>query len=169
MDAFVSTDVFSSVVSTTSFDLIDIDKLKEHEGTDAEHLKELMEEIKSDGILKKPIAVDRNTNIVLDGEHRLKVLKELGYTKIPVVFIDYSSPRIIVLPWRKGENITKDDVIKAGLTKNKLPPKTSKHMVEVNGRLKHISFLEREVNIPLEKLRGFALGDSRKKLFVSRR
>jgi ParB-like chromosome segregation protein Spo0J len=133
---------------------VDIDKLKEHEDTDAKHFKELTKEIKSDGILKRPIAIDRNTNVVLDGEHRLRILKEMGYDKIPAVFVDYSSPKIMVLPWRRGEKITKDAVIKAGLTGEKMPPRTSKHMIEVNGRLKHISFLERRVNIPLEKLKG---------------
>jgi hypothetical protein len=35
-----------------------------------------------------------------------------------------------------------------------MPPKTSKHMVEVNKKLRHISFLERRINFPLEKLKG---------------
>jgi hypothetical protein len=130
-----------------------IDELKEHEKINPSHLKELMEEIKSDGILKKPIAVDENTKIVLDGVHRLNALKMLGCNKIPVVLVNYRSPKIKVLSWRKGEKITKKDVIIAGLTGNRLPAKTSKHMVEVNGKLKHISFLQKGVNIPLEKLR----------------
>jgi hypothetical protein len=112
-----------------------------------------MKEIKSDGVLKRPIVVDRDTYIVLDGEHRLRALKEMGYNKIPVVFVDYYSPKIIVLSWRKGEKINKESVILAGLTRKKLPPKTSKHMVEIDGKLKHISFLEKRVDIPLEKLR----------------
>jgi hypothetical protein len=132
---------------------IKIDELKEHEEINPSHLKELMEEIKSDGILKNPIVVDKNTKVVLDGEHRLNVLKMLGCNKIPVVLVNYRSPKIKVLPWRKGEKITKKDVIIAGLTGNRLPAKTSKHMVEVNGKLKHVSFLQKRVNIPLEKLR----------------
>jgi hypothetical protein len=60
----------------------------------------------------------------------------------------------MVLPWRRGEKINKRDVIKAGLTGKKMPPKTSKHMVEVNKKLRHISFLERRINFPLEKLKG---------------
>jgi sulfur carrier protein ThiS len=133
--------------------LMKINELKEHEEINPSHLKELMEKIKSDGILKKPIAVDKNTKIVLDGAHRLNALKALGCKKIPAVLVNYRSPKIKVLPWRKGEKIAKKDVIIAGLTGNKLPPKTSKHMVEVNGKLKHISFLQKRVNIPLEKLR----------------
>jgi hypothetical protein len=133
---------------------VDVKKLKGHEAADAKHLKELMKKIKSDGILKKPIVIDRKTNVVLDGEHRLRVLKEMGYEKIPAVLVDYSSPKIMVLPWRRGEKINKHAVIKAGLTGKKMPPKTSKHMIEVNGKLRHISFLEKRVNLPLKKLKG---------------
>jgi ParB-like chromosome segregation protein Spo0J len=61
--------------------LMKINELKEHKEIDPFHLKELMEKIKSDGILKKPIAVDKDTKIVLDGAHKLNALKALGYKK----------------------------------------------------------------------------------------
>jgi ParB-like chromosome segregation protein Spo0J len=147
---------FASTKTSTlevSFSLMNIHELKEHEETDPKHLERLLKEIKSDGILKRPIAVDKNTGVVLDGAHRLKVLKIMGYSLIPVIIIDYKSPSIIVKSWRKGEKITKEMVIEAGLSKNKLPPKSSKHMVEINGKIKHISFLEKRVDFPLEKLR----------------
>jgi len=48
----------------------------------------------------------------------------LGCNKIPVVLANYRSPKIKVLTWRKGEKITKKDVIIAGLTGNKLPAGT---------------------------------------------
>lgn len=118
------------------------------------HLKELKDEIRSDGMLKLAIAVDIDTNIILDGEHRFNALKELGCRKIPVVFIDYHSPEIKVQAWRKGEKLTKKDVIEAGFRRRKLPPTTTKHMVKIFNKLRHISVIEERVNIPLEKLRG---------------
>jgi ParB-like chromosome segregation protein Spo0J len=72
---------------------VNIEKLKEHEDVDLKHFKKLLEKIKSDGILKRPIVVDKNTKVVLDGEHRLRVLKEMGYDKIPAILVDYSSPK----------------------------------------------------------------------------
>ncbi|MFQ6068095.1 MAG: hypothetical protein ACE5KD_00975 [Candidatus Bathyarchaeia archaeon] len=45
-------------------------------------------------------------------------------------------------------------VIKAGMSSNKLPPKTSKHMVRINGKLEHILAIEEKVNFPLEKLKA---------------
>jgi hypothetical protein len=78
----------------------------------------------------------------------------LGCAKIPAVLVDYNSPNIEVQSWRNPEKVTKEDVIKAGISQEKLPPKTSKHMIKVDGVQKHISAIEKEVNIPLEKLKG---------------
>ncbi|MEM2971384.1 MAG: ParB N-terminal domain-containing protein [Candidatus Bathyarchaeia archaeon] len=135
------------------FEIVELDKLKHHEMVDSARLEKLKEEVKSDGVLKLPIAVDKNTNIIIDGHHRAMALKELGCTKVPVVFFDYNSQDIEVQCWRNPEKLTKEDVIRAGLSSEKLPPKTSRHMVWVDGVQKHISALEKEVNIPLERLR----------------
>jgi len=134
--------------------LIELGALKQHEEVDRAHLRELKKEIESDKILKFAIAVDKNTNIILDGEHRFNALKELGCTKIPVIFVDYGSPDIEVKAWRKNDQVTKKDVIEAGLSGKKLPPKTSEHMIRIRNTLKHISAIEKRVNTPLKKLRG---------------
>lgn len=136
-----------------TYGIVEIDMLKEHEEIDKERLKRLKNEIISDNMLKKSIAVDKNTNVILDGHHRLRALKELFYKRIPVVFVDYQLPEIQVQAWKKGEIITKDMVINAALNGKKFPPKTSKHMVLINGKLKHISTIEKKVNILLEDLK----------------
>ena len=136
--------------------IVDLNMLKQHEEVDPIHLRELQEEIRSDGILKLAIVVDANTKIVLDGEHRFSALKELGCKKIPAVLVDYDSSEITVQAWRKGENWTKKDVRDAGFSGQKLPPMTTKHMIRISNRLRHISAVEKQVNIALEKLRGDA-------------
>ena len=104
-------------------------KLKEHEEVSLEHLIQLKREIERDGYLKNPIIVDKNTNIILDGHHRFNSLKQLNCTKILAYFVDYNLPEIKVENWRNGEKIMKKDVIKAGLTEEKLPVKTSRHII----------------------------------------
>ena len=135
------------------FVFIRIEKLKEHEEVRPAYLEELKNEIVSDGILKMPIAVDRKTYIILDGHHRLHALKKIGCNKIPVILVDYQSPEIEVIPWREGETITKEMIIHTALTGKRMAPKTSKHMIRVEGELKHISILETVINIPLEELK----------------
>ncbi|MEW6376735.1 MAG: ParB N-terminal domain-containing protein [Thermodesulfobacteriota bacterium] len=132
---------------------IDLDELKEHEEIKPDYLEELKNEILSDGILKMPIAVDRKTYIILDGHHRLHVLRKIGCKRIPVILIDYQSPEIEVIPYREGEMVTKEMIIQTALTGRRMPPKTSKHMILMKGELQHISIIETVINIPLEKLK----------------
>jgi hypothetical protein len=142
-----------SLQERKDFVFIKIEELKEHEEIRPDYLEELKNEIVLDGILKMPIAVDKNHYIILDGHHRLHALKKIGCKKIPAILIDYRSPEVSVIPWREGENITKDMIIHTALTGGRMPPKTSKHMIMVEGELKHISILETVINIPLENLK----------------
>jgi len=132
---------------------IDLEALKEHEEIRPDYLEQLKNEILSDGFLKMPIAVDKKTYIILDGHHRLHALKKIGCKKIPVILFDYQSPEIEVIPWREDENITKEMIIQTALAGRRMPPKTSKHMILIKGELKHISILEKDINIPLDKLK----------------
>jgi len=133
--------------------LINIEELKEHEEIRPDYLEELKNEILSDGILKMPIAVDKKTYIILDGHHRLHALKKIGCKRIPVILFDYQSPEIEVLPHREGESVNKEMIIQTALAGRRMPPKTSKHMILIEGELRHISILETVINIPLEKLK----------------
>jgi hypothetical protein len=133
--------------------LIDLESLKEHEEIRPDYLEELKNEILSDGILKMPIAVDKKTYIILDGHHRLHALKKIGCKRIPVILFDYQSPEIEVLPHREGETVTKEMIIQTALKGRRMPPKTSKHMIMIEGELKHISILETVINVPLEELK----------------
>ena len=130
-----------------------IDELREHEEIRPDYLETLKNEILSDGLLKMPICIDKKTCIILDGHHRLQALKKIGCTKIPVVMVDYHSPEIKVIPWREGETITKEKIIDIALSGGRMPSKTSKHMITLNGEWTHISAIEMIINVPLEKLK----------------
>lgn len=132
---------------------INLEELKEHEEIRPEYLESLKNEILSDGILKMPICIDQKTFIILDGHHRLHALKRLGCRRIPCVLVDYQSPEIVVIPWREGERITKEEIIEVALQGRKMPPKTSKHMIRIEGEWKHISVIEETINVPLKELK----------------
>jgi hypothetical protein len=130
-----------------------IEELKEHEEIRPDYLEALKNEILADGILKMPICIDEKTCIILDGHHRLQALKRLGCKRIPCVVVDYQSKNISVIPWREGETITKERIIDMALSGGKMPSKTSKHMIILDGKWTHISAIEMIIDVPLEKLK----------------
>ena len=133
---------------------MDMKDLKEHEMVNLDYLKKLKRQIRKDKVLKKPIVVDKNTKIIIDGHSRFNSLKQLGLSKIPVFLIDYNSPEILVRRWNDNKKITKEEVLSAGLNGKKLPPKTSKHMIKIGNKIEHISIIEKRLNISLKKLSG---------------
>ena len=135
------------------FSIVEIDTLRGHEALDNLKLKSLRDEIENDGILKRPIVVDEKTYVVLDGHHRIGALRQLGCSKIPVYFVNYLSPKIGVEDSRSGEELPKDVVIKAGLSGNLLPPKSTWHYITFSEIRKHISHIQRRVDIPLKNLK----------------
>lgn len=114
------------------FEILEIEKLRSHEATDPEMLKKFVEEVRSDGALFKPILVDEETLVILDGHHRFEALKLLGCKRIPVYLVDYNDDDISVTTWPNAivENITKKDIIRMGLSENVYPPKTSRHVIK---------------------------------------
>jgi len=133
--------------------ITEISLLRGHEGLDTKRLCALQAEIKSDGILKKPIAVDLNTNVVLDGHHRIGALKLLGCSKIPVLFVDYQSPKIGVKTTENGKEYSKQKVIEAALRGRLLPPKSTWHYVLLSNKMAHISKMQKRVDVPLKELK----------------
>ncbi len=131
--------------------LIDLKDLREHEEVEPVYLEKLKNQILKDGAIKRPIIVDKNSNIILDGHFRFNSLKQLGFSKIPAYLVDYNSSEILVKSWN-GDVITKEDVIAAGLTGRKFPPKTSKHMIDLIDHEIHISRIMKKVKISLKEL-----------------
>lgn len=110
-------------------EIIENNRLKEHEEISPDHLAELLAKIKKDGCVKNPIIVDRDSMVILDGHHRFNCVKELGLRFCPACLVDYQCPGIKVCAWRKGATVTKEDVLRAGTTGKKLTPKTSRHLI----------------------------------------
>jgi len=133
--------------------VVEISLLRGHERLDPRRLVNLKAEIESDGILKRPIAVDMNTNVVLDGHHRIGALRLLGCSKIPVLFVDYQSPRIGVKSTENGKEYPKQKVIDAALKGELLHPKSTWHYVMFSKEIAHISSMQERVDVPLEDLK----------------
>ena len=92
-------------------DLIELSKLLPHEMTIRSEIEWLIKDLKMNKILIWPILVDKNTNLILDGHHRVFAMKELGYSKIPAHILNYDDEMIKLDTWYPVINIPTDDLI----------------------------------------------------------
>ena len=105
-----------------------------------------MGEILSTGMLDKPIVVDVHSKTIIDGHHRYNVFRNLGFMEIPVIYVDYFHPSIVI---HSATNVTKEDVVTAALSGKKFPPKTTRHMLVKGSRTIHISDNVKNINYPV--------------------
>ena len=76
------------------------------------------------------LVVDKNNGVLLDGHHRHQVALRLDLQCLPCVLVDYmgdSSVELGVWPNCGRDNLSKQEVIEAGLRGELFPPKTSRH------------------------------------------
>ncbi|MFA6330281.1 MAG: ParB N-terminal domain-containing protein [Candidatus Micrarchaeia archaeon] len=112
---------------------VKVSLLKPHERTDSGNLRKIHAEVSKAGAVY-PLLVDKKTLVVLDGHHRLAILKKLGIEKAPVILVDYFGKDVSVGSWKKGKIITKEEVIGRGLTGKLFSPKTSRHVHKFKAR-----------------------------------
>jgi hypothetical protein len=79
----------------------------------------------NDYFILPSIIVDSENLVILDGHHRLNILKEFGKESEYVLLVNYKNDSIIPHEFNK---ITKNQIIEAGIYGKLLPPKSSKHV-----------------------------------------
>jgi len=93
-------------------EVIPVESLFQHEDTLAHVVDELLLEFRNWANLQNPIIVDEN-NIILDGNHRAFVFKELKFKYIPACRINYFNKSVELRYWfRLLENIEGVDLLK---------------------------------------------------------
>lgn len=137
--------------------LVSIDRVRPHECVVEERVRELLRDLVSLPVLRKPVVVDEETLTLLDGHHRLKALRRLGVELIPAALVKYSDPRIVVRRWGSGEIIEKRLVVERAMEGRLFPPKTTRHLVALNGGEVHISEVVPEVNVHLKDLLEYSV------------
>ncbi len=115
------------------FELLDIDLLHCHEEIRPELLEQIMEEIREDGYVKKPILVADKAWVILDGHHRYEALRRLGCRRVPCYVIDYFSDVVDLTLWptAKEKNVKKQDVVERGRAGLLYTPKTTRHTIKI--------------------------------------
>lgn len=107
--------------------LVSVSILRRHEQHEIATVTSLCETIKKTGFWSKPIIVERDDFIILDGHHRYEAALRLGLTRVPCALVTYKNANIEVSPWRESESIDHEAVRRAALTGKLMPIKTSRH------------------------------------------
>lgn len=116
------------------FELVDITLLHSHEEIQPSLLERVMEEIREDGYVKKPILVADTVWVILDGHHRYEALKRLGCRRVPAYVIDYFTDVVDLGLWptAKEKNVRKEDVVERGRAGLLYTPKTTRHTLKIH-------------------------------------
>lgn len=98
-----------------------VNTLLPHERTITSYVESLSEQIKHDGILKDPVIVEQDTNVILDGAHRVEALKRNGIEYVACYTIPYSSQAVMLDRWARVIHLepmlAKDFVLSLNLNK----------------------------------------------------
>jgi hypothetical protein len=122
------------VTPSPRFAVIELRRLRGHERIRPSLLKELSEQIRRDGLLKRPILVADGEFVILDGHHRAEALRRLGCTRIPAYLVDYGSDVVSLGTWPDAvvPVVSKEEVLRRGREKDPFPPKTTRHTLSVS-------------------------------------
>ncbi|MFA6519695.1 MAG: NTP transferase domain-containing protein [Candidatus Paceibacterota bacterium] len=106
----------------------DTSKLKHIESFSKKRVAWLKKKILDEKIWTRPICVDPN-GLVMDGQHRMEVSKELGLKKVPVIVFDYSDVEFFSL--RKNYEVSVESIRNRVDQDDIYPYKTVKHKFPV--------------------------------------
>jgi len=123
--------------------LVKVDYLKHIEGYSEKRVNNMKLKMIQSGIWEKPICVEKNYLLILDGQHRVQVAKALKLKYIPCELFYYDDNGVEVWSLRKECFVSKNVVIERALKGNIYPYKTAKH---------RFPFKVKKCCIPLENL-----------------
>lgn len=115
------------------FELVDVELLRCHEEIQPDLLEQVMDEIRADGYVKRPVIVADKVFVILDGHHRFAALEALGCRRIPCYVIDYFSDAIDLQLWPTAQvkEVSKEEVVRRGTAGEPFTPKTTRHIVRI--------------------------------------
>ena len=131
---FINKSMHSTKKEVAKFDIVDTKWLKPIEKVFPSHLSALEKSVKADGCVRMPLIVDCITGAVLDGSHRYAFLLKNGYTKAPVLLVDYSNESIFVgnqlshrFKYSDSKILHKDNIRARAIRAELLEPRSTRH------------------------------------------
>lgn len=110
----------------SAIELIDPKRLRHIEGFSKKRALWLRRKIEAEGIWTKPLAIDRQHLLVMDGQHRMEVALALNLSRVPCKLFDYEQVEVWSLRPTTHE-VTVASIIARSLSGDIYPYKTAKH------------------------------------------
>jgi hypothetical protein len=107
--------------------LVNLRLLKHIESFSPKRVANMKRKMLDKGIWEKPICIEQNHLLILDGQHRYEVARELDFRYVPCEFFDYADEGLLVWSLREECVVSKPLVIERALQGNIYPYKTAKH------------------------------------------
>ena len=114
----------------TSITLVDVESLKHVEDFSLKRVEWLKNKILEEKIWNKPICIDSEYGIVMDGQHRMEVAKLLKIKKIPAIL--FSHDEVDFWSLRENHIVDLESIIDKSLTGRIYPYKTVKYKFPIN-------------------------------------
>ena len=95
-------------------EIVDTSALLQHEEIVPKNLKRLKEAMFNIGMMVDPIIMAKGSNVVLDGNHRLMVLKDMDCPHAVIQPVDYESDEITIGTWLPASASMKIEDFKKG-------------------------------------------------------
>lgn len=122
--------IIPAVSGGSEVELVKVEGVKPAEYADVREILPFYAKILSSGIVNRPVVVDVETGVILDGHEVFYALDLLSAEKIPVIKVSVSSVQLKSLQLGL-KPITAKSIIEAGIKGPKLPPKSFKVLVDV--------------------------------------
>jgi L-serine kinase (ADP) len=106
-------------------ELVATDRLRPIEGHSRKRVRWLVEKITRESLWTRPLCVERNHLLVLDGMHRLHAAREMGLALVPCALFDYADVEVWSL--RDNHVVTRERVVEQAIAGTIYPYKTAKH------------------------------------------
>jgi hypothetical protein len=141
----ISLNISEKIVTGYGFE--DFQSLLPHERVVEDRQQKLCEYLKSlrPYLIIPSILICDKSKMIVDGHHRYYALIEMGYSKIPVTYINYNSKLITT---HIEHDISKETLLDAAIRRSPLEPKSSfHHVLDLDYRLQPIILLSSLVRL----------------------
>jgi cytidyltransferase-like protein len=130
-------------------DTVDIGSIHTHENVIVENVLAFEQYLNKSQNFLVPTIIVTDDLVLVDGHHRLELMKRMGYTKIPVTVINYYH-ECVLTHIEVNKRLEKDVIIQSALNNINLQPKSTRHVLCVNEKFVPISILSKNISIELQ-------------------